>query len=170
MSITTLITLITSSLLSTAPDLCDTAYLNAAGEPVTDSAGQTLSRYCAWAGPDAPQLETNVCCTIESDIASCSLANPRGRCRSGVRMWCSHGEVDSSTGQVACMQVFPNACDAGECLQAPPDAPQEFDGLLCCGPGGCVPIEIGDPLDCEGSYLACEWGMSLPDGTVECFQ
>ena len=132
--------------------------------------GRTLSRYCEWTGPDAPALEANICCTLDGDTAHCELANLRGYCRTGVRMWCSHGEVDSATGRVSCMQVFPDACDAGLCVQAPPEAPQAWDGVLCCGPGGCVPVEYGEAGDCDGDFFICEWGMSLPDGTVECLE
>ena len=165
----TLFTILTSTLLGGAPNLCDDAYLNAAGEPFADSTGRTLSRYCEWTGPDAPVLESNVCCSVSDDAAYCELANLRGYCAKGTRMWCERGEVDSSSGRVTCMQAFPSVCGAGLCVQAPPDAPQGYNQMLCCTAGGCVPIEWGD-LSCEGSYLACNWGMSLPDGTVECFE
>ena len=169
MEISILMTITLSSLLSTAPNLCDDAHLNAAGEPITDSTGRTLPRHCEWTGPDAPTLEANVCCSIAADDSvQCQLANLRGYCSSGARMWCERGEVDSATGVVTCMQVFPDACDGGFCVQAPPQAPQEdAPQLLCCGAGGCVPIGWGE--NCEGSYAMCSWGMTMADGTVECF-
>ena len=170
---TILMTLMLSSLLSTAPNLCDDAYLNAAGEPITDTTGRTLPRHCEWRGPDAPTLEANVCCKIgEDDRADCQLANLRGYCPSGARMWCEHGEVDSTTGAVTCMEAFPSACAEGFCIEAPAQPPQEMHPeLLCCGPGGCTPVETSDDIDnCEGHFLACDWGMSNADGTVECFE
>ena len=171
MEINILTTLIVSSLISAAPNLCDDALVNAAGEPITDSTGRTLSRYCEWAGPESPLLETDVCCSISGNTASCELANLRGYCSAGVRMWCSRGEVDSSTGQVTCIQAFPGACDEGFCVQPPPEIPQEMDHeMLCCGVGGCVTIEPWDLSGCAGEYVACEWGMSMADGTVMCFE
>lgn len=169
MEITILITIIASSLISAAPNLCDDARLNAAGEPITDSTGRTLSRYCEWSGPDVPLLEANLCCSLD-DAAACELANSRGYCTTGARVWCEFGEVDSSSGAVTCYQVFPDACDAGYCVQAPPGAQQGTPPpLLCCGPGGCVPITMADVDDCAGEFLGCLWGMSNDDGTVECF-
>ena len=168
MLVHTLLTILTSSLLGAAPNLCDDAYLNAAGEPFADSTGRTLSRYCEWTGPEAPTLESNVC-SITDESADCKLANLRGYCATGTRMWCERGDVDSSTGRVTCMQAFPSACEAGQCVQAPPDAPQGYHQMLCCTVNGCVAVEIGH-TGCEGTYLSCNWGMSLPDGTVECFE
>jgi hypothetical protein len=53
---TAIVTLLVSLLQfasAPAPDLCADVYLNTAGEPITDSSGTTLSRFCEWTGPDA---------------------------------------------------------------------------------------------------------------------
>ena len=170
MEINILITLIASSLISAAPNLCDDAHLNATGEPITDSTGRTLSRYCEGA-TDAPLLEANVCCSLEDNAAHCKLSNSRGYCSSGARMWCEHGEVDSTTGDVTCYQEFPDACDQGLCVQAPAGTPQGDHTILCCHLGNCTAIEgYEDVVNCAGDFLGCNYGMTNEDGTVECFE
>lgn len=152
---------------SALPNLCDDVYLGADGAPLHDSSGVTLARYCQWTGPDAPVLASEICCELDATGAACLLPDDRGRCSSGERYWCDFGEANSFGG-VICYQPLPDACEAGYCV-APPAVPpvgEPFESM-CCFPGGCFPIEFGD--DCEGEYVACSWGMSNADGTVECF-
>jgi hypothetical protein len=91
------LSIILSTLLSTfatggSPDLCDDVFLDAAGDPITDLVGQTLSRFCKWTGPDVPAWDANVCCTFADDAApvpgptraaAARLARPGGTASTG---------------------------------------------------------------------------------------
>ncbi len=175
------LSIILSTILSTfatttsAPNLCDYVYLDASGDPVTDLVGQSLSRYCEWTGPDAPVWDANVCCTIDHDGAACSRTSSTGRCATGTKkMYCEHGAAVPGGG-VICYQPFPSMCDAGLCVEAPeiiPEAQLAPVYLACCGSGSDGPCHLVDTdtvFECEGQLLACEYGMSNPDGSVQCF-
>ena len=132
-------TLVSALLLNFAnPNLCADVYLDEIGQPFSDSLGQTLSRYCQWAGPDAPKLDTDVCCTIDQDGAHCSLPDDSGRCALGFKMYCEHGAVFG--GGVTCMQPFPSACQEGFCAEGLTIEATGTEQLLCCTGQGCEPI------------------------------
>jgi hypothetical protein len=156
---------------TTAPNLCDDVFLDASDNPVTDLVGQTLSRYCEWTGPDAPVWDADVCCTIDHDGAACSRPSATGHCMTGTKkMYCEHGAA-TPLGGVTCYQPFPSMCDAGLCIEAPdliPEA-QMGEGVVCCTPGGaCVYVHNNDVASCYGELLACNYGISNADGTVDC--
>jgi len=156
------------NIFATSPDLCADVYLDANGQPWTDAVGQTLSRYCRWTGPGAPVLNSDVCCQIEDDLATCVLPNRKGRCSSGSRYFCEYGQVDR-TG-VVCLQPFRSACDEGYCV-APPEVPPPTQANLICCWGNCVLISHNqiDPChDYGGTVLWCWDGVSNADGTVTC--
>ena len=156
-----------TSTTGSPPNLCDEVYLGEDGGPIHDSTGRTLSRHCEWTGPDAPVLDSEVCCELDESGAACSLPDTRGQCSFGERYWCEYGEA-TALGGVVCYQPLPDACEAGHCVEAPTEPPTgEPIEAMCCGAGGCLPIEWGD--DCEGQFVACLWGISNTDGTVECF-
>ncbi|HLT39392.1 MAG TPA: hypothetical protein VK034_24080 [Enhygromyxa sp.] len=170
-----LATILATILLATNPDLCADVYLDDNGEPYTDAAGQTLSRFCDWTGPDAPVLDLDVCCTISGDNARCSLPNRKGRCSTGSRAYyCEHGEA-TSTGAVVCYQRFLSACDLGFCGDVLPPGSGPLEDTLCCwgGTGVCTEIETAvDSVNCStgGGYLTyCKQGAQNTDGTVDCF-
>ncbi|HLT35385.1 MAG TPA: hypothetical protein VK034_03845, partial [Enhygromyxa sp.] len=56
--------ILTTTILTTSPDLCGDVYVDENGDPYTDGVGQTWSRFCDWTGPSAPVLDLDVCCTI----------------------------------------------------------------------------------------------------------
>ncbi|PRP90463.1 hypothetical protein ENSA5_64770 [Enhygromyxa salina] len=158
----------TASTAGSSPDLCADVYLGEDGAPVHDSTGGTLSRHCEWTGPDAPRLDGDVCCELDTSGARCSLPNARGECEFGDLYWCEYGEANS-LGGVVCYQPLPDACEAGYCV-APTDDPTptgEPIEAMCCGAGGCFPAKASE--HCEGEFLWCRWGISNTDGTVECF-
>jgi hypothetical protein len=170
------LSIILSTLLSTfstaVPNLCDYVHLDASGTPITDSVGQTLSRFCKWTGPDAPVWNANVCCTFDANGAACTKTNSRGSCSTGKKHYCEHGEAVA--GGVICYQPFPSMCDAGLCIDAPeiiPEAQMSSTYTACCMTidGPCHLIEALAVFDCEGEILACNYGMSNPDGSVECW-
>ena len=166
--------ILTTILLNTNPDLCADVYVDDDGEPYTDAAGQTWSRFCEWTGPDAPVLDLDVCCTISGDNARCSLPNRKGRCATGSRAYyCEHGEA-TSTGAVVCYQRFPSICDFGFCGGVlPPNGGPVEDELCCWGGGICTELEtMVDVYTCavNGGYVGfCMDGAQNIDGTVECF-
>ncbi|MCA9697766.1 MAG: hypothetical protein KC431_09605 [Myxococcales bacterium] len=164
-------TLVSALLLNFAnPNLCADVYLDEIGEPIADSWGQMLSRHCQWAGPNAPVLDSDVCCTIDQDGAHCSLPDDSGRCALGFKMYCEHGAV--SGGGVTCMQPFPSACDHGLCKDSLNVQPQGVEQLVCCGEQGCEPISGMQALACEAMgavFFWCDYGVTNTDGTVECF-
>ena len=156
-----------STFTGSVPDLCDIPRLAADGSAITDSTGQHLARYCEWTGPDAPVLDSEVCCELDDSGAACSLLDTRGGCSAGERYWCEHGEANA-LGGVVCYQPLPDACEAGYCVAAPEDPPiGEPLEEMCCGAGGCFPIGLFE--DCDGEFVVCWWGISNADGTVECF-
>ena len=173
MVITTLLTTLLSTFATSVPDLCDAVILDASGAPVTDSVGRTLSRYCQWTGPDAPVWDADVCCSIDDGAAACSTIRADGSCPSGTQArYCKHGDVDA-LGGVTCYQPFPSMCEAGFCIEAP-EAPPIIEArpfVACCEPGGSCHLILNDVMmdSCVGSFVACEWGMSNPDGSVDCY-
>jgi hypothetical protein len=160
--------LVPSSAFANPPDLCaEDVYRDATGDPVTDSNGVMLSRYCQWAGPDAPVWDGEVCCAIDDDGAACS-APGKDRCAAELEpFYCKHGE--EIAGGVVCYQSFPSACELGFCSPAllPPEDSQE--SVICCTDPGCYPWADKNPEDCPGLYTYCYDGYSKVDGTVECF-
>jgi len=173
MKLSIILTTILSTFATISPDLCDDVFLDASGDPVTDLIGQTLSRYCEWTGPHAPVWDANVCCNIDDDGAACSRTDADGRCMTGTKtMYCEYGAA-LPTGGVTCYQPFPDACDAGLCVEAPvlmPEAQMSL-GIICCSNGGaCQYVEHGSMDDCQGQLLSCDYGVSNADGTVDCIQ
>lgn len=170
------LSIILSTLLSTfstaVPDLCDDVYVDTSGVPISDSVGQTLSRFCEWTGPDAPVWDANVCCTFDADGAACTRTNSHGGCSTGKKHYCEHGEAVTGGG-VICHQPFPSMCDAGLCVEAPPILPeaQMSHYVACCAPGGspCYLVDGDTVFDCEGTLQACNYGVSNENGTVECW-
>ena len=162
-----LFSILISTFLGPAPDLCEDPLLDPSGAPISDSSGQTLSRYCEWTGPDAPRLDANICCTIEDSTARCELANSRGYCGAGARLFCEYGAVDDD-GVVSCARAYPDACDEGLCVAGPAGEPEPYE-VLCCSPGGvCVGVTLETIDDCVGSFVGCDHGIENTDGTVEC--
>jgi len=158
------------SIFATSTDLCADVHLDATGQPVTDSLGQSLARFCHWTGPNAPMLTADVCCVIEDDSAACWLPDPNGRCSAGVKRYCEHGEVDS-VGGVVCLQPFPDACQAGHCVDAPELPPPTEALVACCTGGVCHLISLtSEEIEgCKGSFVSCGWGQTNSDGTVTCY-
>src|SRR5690606_2103068 len=158
---------------ATSPDLCADVYVDANGQPLTDAAGQTISRYCQPAGPDAPVFDAHACCTIDGDQAACVLPNAKGRgSRGSTRRYCEYGEA--TRAGVNCYQPFDSACDHGFCVTVqPPDLGPIEDAVCCFGDGGCIEIENGDDVfTCfagQGWLFWCDNGAQNADGTVDCF-
>src|SRR5690606_5936260 len=151
----------------TSPDLCADVYVDANGDPITDAAGQTFSRYCEWTGPDSPVLDLDVCCVFKGDDAACSLSASYGRCRRGSKMYCEHGDL--TRAGVFCYQPFPSICDFGFCegdVAPPGSGPQK--GGLCCWDGICIANEtLADSIYCadNGGYIGwCDDGVQNLDG------
>ncbi|MFO7563569.1 MAG: hypothetical protein R6X02_13060 [Enhygromyxa sp.] len=166
--------ILTTTLLTTSPDLCAEVYVDANGEPYTDAAGQTWSRYCEPAGPSAPILDLEVCCAISGDDARCSLPNLKGRCARGTTFYyCAHGDV-TSTGAVVCYNPLRSICDFGFCssVQRPDAGPLEDS--ICCSGSSCWNIWHADEfLNCYdiGGYTGyCKNGATNADGSVDCFE
>jgi hypothetical protein len=170
------LSIILSTLLSTfattAPDLCADVFLDASGDPITDLVGQTLSRFCKWTGPDVPAWDADVCCTFADDAAQCSATDTRGRCPSGTaKRYCEHGSLGAD-GRVTCYQPFPDACEAGWCIEAPETIPeaQMSEYMMCCAGGVCTYVVFGHSSDCFGEILACDYGFVDENGFVECWE
>jgi len=157
------------SIFANSADLCADVHLDAAGQPVTDSLGQTLARFCKWTGPDAPTLDADVCCVIDDGSAGCWLPDANGRCTAGVKRYCKYGEVDSAGG-VVCLQPLPDACKAGYCVDAPEVPPPTEALVACCMADGCHLITVDEEIfACTGSFVSCSWGQTNTDGTVTCY-
>lgn len=158
-------------IFATSPDLCAEVYLDANGEPWTDSIGQTLSRYCQWTGPRAPRLRSHVCCDITNGVAACVLPDPSGACSIGSPYSCKYGKA-SSDG-VICLQPFPDTCAMGQCVKLPEVPPPTQANLLCCTNSACQEIKGGTAMElCEGNggiLSWCDFGTSNEDGTVTCY-
>ena len=171
MKLTIILSTIISTFANTVPNLCDEVFLDALGVPLTDDVGQTLSRYCAWTGPDAPAWDADVCCTIEDDEAACSKLSATG-CPSGTaRRYCKYGAQDA-LGGVTCYQPFPDGCEAGMCIEAPEAPPliQATTFVMCCSAGGaCQYVHRGTSFDCEGELLSCDYGYVDENDVVECW-
>ncbi|PRP97676.1 hypothetical protein ENSA5_31830 [Enhygromyxa salina] len=170
MELTTLLTTLLTTFAIYSPDLCDDVYLDPSGAPITDAVGQTLSRYCEWAGPDVPVWADDICCTIRDGEAQCTLTRRDGDCDVGEPKYCEYGE-ETAAG-VVCYQPFPSMCDHGWCIAPPPVPKAELAALVaCCTSGGaCQLVVIGTTDQCQGELLACEHGVSNGDGTVDCFE
>ena len=167
------IAIVLSTLLSifatTVPNLCDDVFVDALGQPLTDDVGQTLSRYCAWTGPDAPVWDADVCCNIDDDDAACSVPLAVGCPTGTTRMYCEHGKADA-LGGVTCYQPFPSACELGMCVEAPDQPPPVAAFLLCCGPGGaCQYLPTDQVFDCPGELAWCDYGSMDDNGVVDCW-
>jgi hypothetical protein len=166
--------ILTTTILTTSPDLCADVYVDENGEPYRDAIGQTFSRFCDWSGPDAPVLDRDVCCTTRGDTAWCALPDRKGRCSSGSTLYyCERGEV-TSTGVVVCYQPLVNLCDFGFCgTVLPPNAGPMEDGICCWPSGVCTHAETGqDAIACSDGYGIlgnCKLGATNADGTVDCF-
>ncbi|PRQ03733.1 hypothetical protein ENSA5_12830 [Enhygromyxa salina] len=171
MKLSIILTTILSNFATTTPNLCDLVYTAADGSPYTDRLGQTLSRYCAWAGPDAPVWDADVCCTVDSDGAACTAPDANNRCFDGTRYSCDHGE-EVPGGGVVCYQPFGSMCDQGLCIQAPEERPPVAALLTaCCSPGGvCIHLTSETIGDCQGTFLYCGYGMVDVDGYLECYE
>jgi hypothetical protein len=157
---------------ATSPDLCADVHTDATGAPWTDAIGQTLSRYCKWTGPDAPVWDADVCCTIDGDGAACVTTDSNGRCTHGDKMYCEYGEVIA--GGVVCYQPFPDACEAGKCVQAPDGMPPEQAGhsIACCNAALCQEIGVSQQDGCEdigGTVFVCQNGETDGNGIVTCY-
>ncbi len=172
------LSIILSTLLSTfatsSPDLCDDVFLDASGAPLTDSVGQTLSRFCKWTGPVAATWNADVCCTFANNAATCTRTDTRGRCQSGTaKRYCEHGSLGAD-GRVTCYQPFPDACQAGWCIEAPASIPeaQMSEYLMCCSGGGaCQYIAYGQGMECQGEILSCDYGyVDEEDGSIWCWE
>jgi hypothetical protein len=172
MELSIILTTLLKTLIS-GPDLCADVYVDANGEPYTDAVGHTWSRLCEWAGPDAPVLNANVCCTVDGDIANCVLPDSNDRCSSGSKAYCEFGEV-TSAGAVVCYQPFPSICDFGYCGDVlPPNGGPVEDAFCCFSDGSCFEVETYEDLKTcavSGVYSGfCKNGVQNDDGTVECF-
>ncbi|NJK31613.1 MAG: hypothetical protein HC927_03910 [Deltaproteobacteria bacterium] len=156
------------------PDLCSEPVRGVTGEPYADLHGQTISRFCdPRVAP--PVLDAEVCCSI-GNAASCRLPDAVGRCTSGMKFWCEHGEKVG--GKIVCYQDGPSACDLGVC--APKDsyigngAVFDDSSWICCNDENeCVYVgESGDypPAGavCDGTLTVCSGGATNEDGTVDC--
>lgn len=166
-----LLAFITPSASGELPNLCDAPYLDESGAPFYDSTGLVLARYCEWTGPDAPQWNDALCCSLDESAAKCVPKTERG-CdfASQVAMWCEHGER-LADGSVSCYQPLPSACDFMPCFAPPAGTPPlEHTVPLCCLPSGFCwepSHEMGG--ECEGGKLSyCTAPYTNPDGTVGC--
>ena len=161
--------LVPSSAFASPPDLCEQdVLLDETGQPMTDSQGVTLSRYCEWAGPDVPVWADTMCCSLGAAGATCSVTSERGRCATGLdAYYCEYGE--QTVGGFVCYESFPSACETGSCsgVQSPEAGPLE--GVICCSYGACVSWEDEDAGDCGGFYTWCNIGYSKEDGTIDCY-
>ncbi|PRQ04296.1 hypothetical protein ENSA5_09450 [Enhygromyxa salina] len=169
MKISIILTTLLSTFATNDPNLCDFVYRDVDGSPYTDTVGQTLARYCEWRGPDAPVYDASVCCELEDDAAACRPVDAAESCVAGERYYCEYGEPVAGGG-VACYQPFPSMCDAGLCVRAPEGLVGLAHYVVCCAPGGvCYSVEPGHASDCNGDFMACSYGFTNDDGTVECF-
>ena len=174
MNISVLLSLFLSTPTGTIPDLCADAMLGPDGSEIRDATGLHLSRYCEWSGPQAPVWDDHACCDVDAAGATCSAINSRdGSCAEGTRYYCEYGEQTPS-GEVVCYQPLPSMCDAGLCVEAPPEVLPTLaliDPLVsCCDANGDCYYVGFDSGDCQGEILICLWGMTMEDGTVECFE
>jgi len=74
-----------TSTSASPPNLCEEVYLGKDGGPIHDSTGRTLSRHCEWTGPDAPILDSEVCCELDASGAACSLPSTSSACGRSAR-------------------------------------------------------------------------------------
>lgn len=155
------------------PDLCaQEPLLDPTGQIITDAQGTALSRYCEWAGPDAPLWDDLACCSFDASGAACVSLGERDSCDAGsASYYCERG-VELADGGLVCQQSFPSACEYSTCtepgleLDAQDDVQEE---VICCVCGICYPWDGQSSLDCEGTFTWCDDGYSTIEGTVECF-
>ena len=148
-----------------ARDLCAEVYRDLAGNPVTDSAGRTISRYCEPSSDELPTWEDELCCTFSTAGASCTPTSD-GRCERGEKMWCEHGEQIGEG--VTCYFYLPDTCDLGHCDPGPIEAqPIVDETLLCCQAGACYEV-INMFSYCAGDFSVCRYGETNEDGTTTC--
>jgi hypothetical protein len=123
---------------------------------------------CTHTGPDAPQLQANVC--FGSTIGIRLMSG--GSCPSGSwPYYVSHGEVvDPITNQVAAYIPLDDACARpGICVQGPPPAgAQEYP--MCCTKGSSGVETCSDDMLCGGTLWWCVDGVCNEDGTITCFE
>ncbi|NJK31807.1 MAG: hypothetical protein HC927_04960 [Deltaproteobacteria bacterium] len=159
------------------PDLCAEPVRGATGEPYADREGQTISRFCD-PRVDPPVLDKEVCCSV-GEVATCKLPDAVGRCTSGMKFWCEHGEAVG--GKIECYQDGPSTCAAGLCKPG-----QDYIGngaifddssWVCCQGEDddfeCMYVGESGPhppagVVCDGSLTVCSWGATNEDGTVDC--
>lgn len=172
MEISIVLTVLLSTFAIESNDLCADVYTGPTGAPYTDLLGQTLPRYCAWTGPNVPVWDSDVCCSIDADGASCTVPDTNGRCSSGLeRKYCRYGEP--VLGGFVCYRPFPDGCEAGHCFDGPPlpEAELAAEFVMCCSEGGACQYVVDNNVgDCLGELLGCEWGLLHEDGQVECFE
>ncbi len=165
--ITLLVALLPASVFAnnSTSDLCADVRIGPDGSPITDSYGQTISRFCELTGPTPPVWAADVCCTFGSaDDARCKPPTARG-CSVGATMWCEYGEMTGA--EVTCYQPFQDTCEAGFCDVATPTPDVTADLLCCYGTNICY--EWGDNWEsCEGMLSFCLAGESHPDGSTTC--
>ena len=71
-----------------------------------------------------------------------------------------------------CYQPFPDACQAGWCIEAPEIIPeaQMSDMIMCCSAGGaCQYVVSGTSENCQGELLSCHHAWVDNDGNIECY-
>jgi hypothetical protein len=73
---------------------------------------------------------------------------------------------------VTCYQPFPDACEAGWCIEAPEIIPeaQMSEYMMCCAGGVCFYIAFGQNGSCHGELLACDYGYVDENGFIECWE
>lgn len=122
---------------------------------------------CMYTGPDAPQLNANVCYGSALGIRLMG----GGSCPTGSwPYYVAHGEVvNPVTNAVAAYIPLDDACDhPGICVDGPPPGgAQPF--IMCCtgnqsGSETCI-----NGATCGGTIYYCNDGVCEPDGTVTCF-
>lgn len=123
---------------------------------------------CTYTGPDAPELNANVCFGRKTGVRLMGTAS----CPSGSwPFYVSYGElVDPTTNEVAAYVPLDDACaKPGICVQGPPppDA-QEFP--MCCTGNASGEETCYHGVSCGGQLYFCWDGVSNADGTVSCFE
>lgn len=91
--------------------------------------------------------------------------------------------IDNASGKITWSRTgcpngttqVPNACDLGYCQACPPEGcPETTEALMCCievsGPDDCYPI-TGTIGECppNGVLVECDYGVTNPDGTEDCY-
>ena len=114
---------------------------------------------CAYAPPDAPELDVDVC--LEGSAVTLKGAAPCPA--SSLPFHASHGEVlDPGEGSVLPLMPLASACPS-HCVQG--GSGGGTSSPICCEGETCWPSN-----DCEGVLLWCFDGVCNEDGTVTCFE